>query len=155
MPKLNYPIKHTVNLFGGNSFQDLVIPKPEITIFTDASETGWGITDGHNPSGGQLTEPEMIHVNVQELKVVFIGIRTYGHKEAIRILALYQTALQQLHLLIIKMALSPKNEMNLRKKYGYGVLKIILSSLQLTYQKNKILKQTSFLENLTIIQNGN
>ena len=67
MPKLNYPIKHTVNLFGGNSFQDLVIPKPEITIFTDASETGWGITDGHNPSGGQLTEPEMIHVNVQKL----------------------------------------------------------------------------------------
>ena len=45
-------------------------------------KTGWGITDGHNPSGGQLTEPEMIHVNVQKLKVVFIGIRTYGHKRS-------------------------------------------------------------------------
>ena len=82
MTKLNYPIKHTVNLFGGNSFQDLVIPKPGITIFADASETGWGITDEHNPSRGQLTEPEMIHVNVLELKIVFIGIRTYGHKRS-------------------------------------------------------------------------
>ena len=40
--------KHKIN----NSFQDLVIPKPDITIFKDASERGWGITDGHNPSGG-------------------------------------------------------------------------------------------------------
>ena len=33
-----------------NSFQGLVILTPDIIIFTDASETGWGITDGHNPS---------------------------------------------------------------------------------------------------------
>ena len=36
-----------------NSFQDIVIPKPDKTIFADASETGWGITDGHNLSEGQ------------------------------------------------------------------------------------------------------
>ena len=36
--------KHNIK----NLFQDLVIPKPDITIFTDASETGWGITDWHN-----------------------------------------------------------------------------------------------------------
>ena len=36
-----------------NSFKDLAIPKPDITIFTDAIETGWGILDAHNPSGGQ------------------------------------------------------------------------------------------------------
>ena len=45
--------------------------------------------------------------------------------------------------------------MKLQKKYGYGVLKIILSSLHLTYQEITILKETSFPENLTIIQNGN
>ena len=45
--------------------------------------------------------------------------------------------------------------MKLQKKYGYGVLKIILSSPQLTYQENTISKHTGFLENLTIIQNGN
>ena len=51
--------------------------------------------------------------------------------------------------------LHPKNAMKFQNKYGYGVLKIIILSLQLTYQKNTILKQTGFLENLTIIQNGN
>ena len=65
--------KHNIK----NSFQYLVIPKPDITIFTDASETGWGITDGHNPSGGQRTEHERMHINVLELKAGFIGIRTY------------------------------------------------------------------------------
>ena len=49
--RLNYQIKHTENLFGGNSlkffFQDLVTPKLNIIISTDASEIGWSITDGH------------------------------------------------------------------------------------------------------------
>ena len=62
--------KHNIK----NSFQDLVIPKPDITIFTNASETGWGITDGHNPSGGQWAEHERIYINVLELKAAFIGI---------------------------------------------------------------------------------
>ena len=35
------------------------------------------------------------------------------------------------------------------------ILKLILSSLRHTYQENTILRQTSFLENLTVIQNGN
>ena len=40
---------------------------------------------------------------------------------------LCQTALQQLHILIIKVALSLKNVMKLQKKYGYGVIKLTLS----------------------------
>ena len=44
--------KHYIN----NSFQDLVIPNHDITIFTDAREIGWGITDGHNPSGDQWAD---------------------------------------------------------------------------------------------------
>ena len=70
--------KHNIK----NSFQNLVIPKPDITIFTDASETGWGITDGHNPSGGQWAEHERMHINVLELKTAFTGIRTYCHKRS-------------------------------------------------------------------------
>ena len=44
---LNYQMKHAVNLFGGNilKIQGLVLKTPYITIFMDASETGWGITD--------------------------------------------------------------------------------------------------------------
>ena len=57
-------LKHNINY----SFQDLVIPKPDITIFTDASKTGWGITDGHNPSGGQLQ-------NMKERILVYLNLR--------------------------------------------------------------------------------
>ena len=68
MLKLNYPMKDMVNLFGGNiiknSFQNLAIPKPDITVFADASETGWDIIDGQNSSGGQCAEHKRMHVNV-------------------------------------------------------------------------------------------
>ena len=91
-----------------------------------------------------------MHINILELKAAFIGIARTAIKEAISVFELCQTALQQVHILIVKVVLSPKNAMNLQKKYGYGVL-----SLQLTYQENTVLKQTGFLENLTVIQNGN
>ena len=83
---MNYQTKHPVwwklvwwkhNI--KNSFQYLLIPKPDIAIFTDVSETGWGITDGHNPSGGQWLQHERMHINVLQLKAAFIGIRTYCH----------------------------------------------------------------------------
>ena len=45
-----------------------------------------------------------------------------------------------------------ENAMNVQKKYGYNVLKTILLSLRHTYQENTILKKTSFVENLAIIQ---
>ena len=38
---------------------------------------GWGITDGHNPSGGKWEEHERIHINILELKGALIDIRTY------------------------------------------------------------------------------
>ena len=56
--------KHNIK----NSFQNLAIPKTDITIFTDASQTGRGITDGHSPSGGQWEEHERMHINLLELK---------------------------------------------------------------------------------------
>ena len=73
-----------------------VIPKPDINIFTDARETGWGITDGHNPSGGQWAEYERMHINALELKAVFIGIRTYCHNRSckhIRVMSDSSTAI--------------------------------------------------------------
>ena len=50
-----------------------------------------------------------------------------------------------------KGGMKSKNTMKLQKKYGYGVLKTILSFVQLTYQENTILKYTGFPENSTII----
>ena len=71
--KLNYQMRHAVNLFGWNIilkilFRVVIPTPPNITIFTDASETGWGITDGHNPSEGQWAEHEIMHINVLYLK---------------------------------------------------------------------------------------
>ena len=65
-----------------NSFQGLVIPTNDITIFTDARETGWGITDGHNPSESQCAEHERMHINAPEPEAAFIGIRTYCHNRS-------------------------------------------------------------------------
>ena len=84
--------KHNIK----NSFQDLVIPKPDIAIFTDTSETGWDITDGDNPSGGQWSEHGRMHINVLELKAAFIGIRTYCHNRSynqIRVMSDSSTAI--------------------------------------------------------------
>ena len=75
-------MKHAVNLFGGNItlkilFEDLVIPTPDITIFTDVTEIGWDITGGNNLSGGQWAEHERVNTIVLELKVAFIDIHTH------------------------------------------------------------------------------
>ena len=141
--------KHNIK----NSFQYLIIPTLDITLFTNASKIDWGITDGHNPSGGQWTEHERVHINVLELKATLFARNAII--VAICLLELCQTALQQLHILITNAALSPKNAIKLQKEYGFGVLKIIFSSLHHTYQENTILKLTYFLENLTLIENGN
>ena len=53
-----------------------------ITIFTDASEIGWGITDEHNPSEDQWAEHERMHINVLGLIAAFAGIRTYCHNRS-------------------------------------------------------------------------
>ena len=80
-----------------------------------------------------------MHINVVELKTVSIGIWTYCHNRSYKhIRVIYQTAVKQMHILIIKVALSPKNAMKLPKRYGYGVLKMVLSSL----------RHTRFLENV-------
>ena len=75
-----------------------------------------------------------MHINVLELKAAFIEIHMYCQKRSfkhIRVMSDNSTAI-----VYIKVTLSPKNAMNLQKRYGYGVLKIIILSLQLTYQEN-------------------
>ena len=60
-----------------NSCHHINIPNPGITIFTDASLTGWGITDGISPSRGLWHKAELEHINVLHLKAIEIGIYTY------------------------------------------------------------------------------
>ena len=63
------------NIF--ESFAPFNIPDPDITLYTDANLTVWGITDGKTPSGGRWDENEITHINVLELKVIQFGVLTY------------------------------------------------------------------------------
>ena len=79
-----------------NSFQNLVISNPDITIFTDANETGWGITDEYKSSAGQCAEHERTHINVLELTAAFTEIHTCCHKRSykhIRVMSDSSTAI--------------------------------------------------------------
>ena len=49
------------------------ISKPDITIYTDASLTGWGITNGISPSQDLQYKAELDHINVLELKAIETG----------------------------------------------------------------------------------
>lgn len=78
--KLNEKSKEEICWWKNNIFQSYAridIPNPDITIYTDASHIGWGITDGITPSGGRWDENEKAHINVLELKAIQIGILTY------------------------------------------------------------------------------
>ena len=66
------------------SIKHINIPEIDITIYTDASLKGWGITDGSNPSGGRWAENEMQHINVLELKAALFGIIAYCKNESLK-----------------------------------------------------------------------
>ena len=56
---------------------NLQIPEVDIVIYTDASEIGWGATDGTNPTGGQWLPSDIQHINCLELKAAYFAIKSY------------------------------------------------------------------------------
>ena len=60
-----------------NSCHHINIPNPDITIYTDASLTGWSITDCIFPSRALWHKAELGHINFLELKAIEIEICTY------------------------------------------------------------------------------
>ena len=136
------------------------MPKPDITILTDASETGRGITDWHNPSELQWAKHKRIHIiNALELKAVFIGIRMCCHNrnyKHIRVMSsiseLCQKALRQLHILIIiKVVLSSKNAKEIWLRFFNS--NSFISAAHIAGKHN--IEPDRFSRVLTIIQNGN
>jgi len=59
------------------SYKNIATCDPDIVIHTDARLTGWGVTDGKNPSGGFWIESEIEHINILELKAVLYAITIY------------------------------------------------------------------------------
>ena len=53
------------------------LPKIDFTIYTDASELGWGATNGCFPIGERWDANEQSHINFLELKAVFLALNRY------------------------------------------------------------------------------
>ena len=60
-----------------NTFNNLHLPDVDIVIHTDASESGWGATDGINPVGGPWLPSEIQHINCLELQAAYLAIQSY------------------------------------------------------------------------------
>ena len=56
---------------------DLQLPAIDIVIYTDASESRWGATDGINPTGGRWLPWEIQHINSLELMAAYFAIKAY------------------------------------------------------------------------------
>ena len=143
--------KHNIK----NSFQYLVIPKPDITIFTDASETGWDITDGHNQSRVHRAEHEKMHINVLEPKAAFIGIHTYCHNRRykhIRVMSDSSTAIAYIN---NKGGIKSKKCNEIAKEIWLWCFKSnsFISAAHIPGKKH--MEEDRFSRNLTIIQNVN
>ena len=65
-------VKHLKN--ANQSLQDIPV---DCTIQTDASEQGWGATDGNTPIGGRRSSSERNHINVLELKAILLALKSY------------------------------------------------------------------------------
>ena len=78
-----------------NTYNDIQLPDIDIVIYTDASEQGWGATDGISPTVGQWLPSGNQHINFLELKAVYFAIKSYcknyGFKH-VRIMTDSQTA---------------------------------------------------------------
>ena len=60
-----------------NACKHIHLPKIDFTIYTDASELGWGATDGCFPIGERWDANEQSHINFLELKSVFLALNRY------------------------------------------------------------------------------
>ena len=70
--ELHWWLKHLKN--ANQSLQDIPV---DCTIQTDASEQGWGATDGNTPIGGRWSFLERNHINVLELKAILLALKSY------------------------------------------------------------------------------
>ena len=76
--------KHAIEGFkwwlGGvpNAKNNINTPQADFEINTDASETGWGATDGCNPTCGFLSENDKkYHINYLELLAIKHAVMIY------------------------------------------------------------------------------
>ena len=67
----------------------IIHPTPDLTIFTDASLTGWGAVCGNSQTNGKWSATEKrLHINVLELKGAMLGIQSLMKNQHSKIISL-------------------------------------------------------------------
>ena len=68
------------NLIG--AYAPIVRKNPSVIINTDTSSFGWGVSLGHNKTGGQLsTEKVQQHIDILDLKATRFGLKALCKNE--------------------------------------------------------------------------
>ena len=71
--ELNWWVRNIVKVNGSPK----ITPKPDLTIFTDASKKGWGAVCNNLQTNGRWSAAEkLLHINVLELKGAFLAIQS-------------------------------------------------------------------------------
>ena len=60
-------------------FRSLQRSNPDLSIYTDASLSGWGACSGGNITSGHWDALEKDHINILELKAVLFGLKALMH----------------------------------------------------------------------------
>ena len=53
------------------------LPDIDFTIQEDASDIGWGVTDGNNSTGSKQIEETGDHISYLELKAIYLAVKSY------------------------------------------------------------------------------
>ena len=77
--KLDAKAREVINWWINNihsQVKNILIPRPDCSIFTDASLIGWGAKMGNVTTGGHWALSEKNHINELELKAIHLGLRS-------------------------------------------------------------------------------
>ena len=62
----------------GSSAKHVEVASPDVVIFADASQEGWGAHMGSQTAGGRWTEEEAeSHINVLELRAIYLALKSF------------------------------------------------------------------------------
>jgi hypothetical protein len=78
--ELNWWMKFVIQK-NGLPIQNLPFSRPDLTIYTDSSETGWGVSSPTLQTFGFWTKDEQVtSINVRELKAIFFALKLHAEK---------------------------------------------------------------------------
>ncbi|KAG0923329.1 hypothetical protein G6F57_019231 [Rhizopus arrhizus] len=73
--------KESVSSKNGLPIQARTVPSPQITIYTDSSDTGWGVSSPMMTTFGFWNrQDKLTSINVRELKAVYFALKMHAQK---------------------------------------------------------------------------